>query len=407
MTDSRPGRQLDTWQQVRRPVFVVLAIGVVARLILDFATGSNGDIDHGGQIAAILIHHPLSAYSDQRVAVYPYPPGYFGVLALTKWFSDGTGIAFHTLERLPIIAADIATAWVVARWLAGRGESVRRCVLGTSLIALNPLSAVISGIHGQLDPVPTFLAVAALSAWTRMPAGRRAYVAGTLLGVAAAVKPAPAVIIVALLVVCQSVREAAKLVLPFVVILGGVLAPWLIASWTATTTWLRYQGLPGIGGLSLVAQPRLATLWLAGATPHPNAALHHLERHADAVTLIALAIATAVVALRRPKPEVGALLMLLPLYVLGVNLSVHYTVWVLPLLVMAVPRAAAVVAAVMLIPGTFVYLPLIRGELASRASPWSTGVVETVYVPVVFALMAAAAIGFVVVASRSRWHDIA
>ncbi len=406
MTESRPGRGSDSWPSVRRPVYAVLGIGLLARLVLDFATGSNGDIDHTGQLAAVLIHHPLSAYSFQHTAIYPYPPGYFGVFAATKWFSDATGVAFHNLERLPVIAADLAIAWIVARWLADRGGSVRRCTVGAALIALNPLFIAISGFHGQLDPISTACAVAALWAWSRLPIGRRAYVAGALLGVGAAVKPAPTVVIVALLVICDSLREAAKLVVPFAVILAGALAPWLIASWSATTTWLRYQGLPGIGGLSLLAEPRAATLWLSGVIVHPNGALRQLERHADAATVVALAIAAVVVAIRRSRPDVGALLMVLPLYVLGVNLSVHYSVWVLPLLILAAPRAAAAVAVVLLIPGTFVYLPFIRGELASPASPWSAGVVEAVYDPVVFGLMLASAVGFVVVAARSRRQDI-
>jgi hypothetical protein len=99
--------------------------------------------------------------------------------------------------------------------------------------------------------------------------------------------------------------------------------------------------------------------------------------------------------------------MLLPIYVIGVNLSVHYTVWVLPFLILARLRIAAAIATVLLVPGLFVYWPFIGGELATTASPWSTGVVEAVYVPVVFALMAAAAVGFVTLAIKARPDRIA
>jgi hypothetical protein len=382
-------------------VYAVLLLGLIARVVLALTTGTNGDIQHGHQLGVILLHHPLSAYSSQRLAIYPYPPGYFGVVALTQWLANATSIPFQTLERLPVIAADLATAWIVARWLADRGERPRRCIAGAALIALNPLSVVIAGYHGQLDQVSTFLAVAGLWSWTRLPVSRRGYVAGALIGLAAAVKPAPAVVIVSLLVVCTGLREAARLLLPFVAVLLGSLAPWLIASWTATTTVLRYQGLPGIGGLSIVVQPRSATLWLSGAVPHANAALTFLERHVDTITLIALAVATLVVAVRRPSPETGGLMMLLPLYAVGVNLSVHYTVWMLPLLILVAPRIAAAVATALLIPGIFVYWPFMRGELASTASPWSPALVESLYIPVVLGLMLAAAVGFVAMSFRS------
>jgi uncharacterized membrane protein len=386
----------ENWARCQRPLWLVLAAGLLARLVLDVTTGSNGDIGNAHLVAHVLTTHPLTAYSFQHKPIYPYPPGWFPVLALTDKVSTATGVSFAVLDRLPIIAADMVTAWVVARWLADRGNSPRRCVTGAALIALNPLSAVVSGFHGQLDQAATCFAVLAVWLWQRR-GPHRAVVAGLLIGTAAAMKIPPAIVGVALLVDCLNLREAAKLVGSMVVVPAVAVAPWLIKAPHAMYTQLHYQGLPGVGGLSIIVQRQFANLWLAGAPPHPSDALFRLELHAQRFTIGALVIGAVAVLITRPRPEVGAILMLLPLYFLAVNLSVHYVTWVLPFLAVAIaPLTLAAVEIVYLIPTTFVYFPGIQGELATTRSPWSTGVVQAVYVPTALALMLAAAIGFLV-----------
>src|SRR5207248_4644933 len=124
--------------------------------------------------------------------------------------------------------------------------------------------AAISAFHGQIDSVAILPAVAALSLWDRRPADGAAPIAcGLLLGIGGALKTVPLLVLFALLPSARSRWEGAKLTGAALVLPVLSLVPFAASDFSATFKALRYRGLPGIGGLSLVVQPRLARAWIS------------------------------------------------------------------------------------------------------------------------------------------------
>jgi Gpi18-like mannosyltransferase len=85
-------------------------------------------------------------------AAFNHPPSMIHVLASMMWLTKITGIAFPFWLRLAAILADTASVWVASRIFADRlSEPTVRW--GLLLLALSPALILVSGFHGNTDPV--------------------------------------------------------------------------------------------------------------------------------------------------------------------------------------------------------------------------------------------------------------
>src|SRR5581483_7561229 len=84
----------------------------------------------------------------RSVEIFNHPPFMVHVLRLLGWIASATRLPFPLVLRLPGIAADAASVWMVARLLGPRPSPVRLIAL-----ALSPVALMISGFHGNTDPV--------------------------------------------------------------------------------------------------------------------------------------------------------------------------------------------------------------------------------------------------------------
>jgi uncharacterized membrane protein len=311
---------------------------------------------------------------------WPYPAGYFPWLGLTEWASNHLGLEFHSLVRLVPIAADAALAWVIQAALGDRGAGERTRLAAAGLVALGPSFGLVSGYEGQIDAVAILPAAAAFLVWRRMPPSpRRALAAGLLVGVGAAIKTVPALMLLPLLAATRDRREATLLVSAAVAVPLVTIAPWLIAEPGDTVDSLRYTGLPGLGGLSLLAQPSLATAWLV-TDDFERSALTDLLIDARSALTIALVLAVAAYLLRRrPEPLTGALIVWTALFALGVNFGPRYLVWLLPFALMAGRLREAAALQLVAFPAAVI----VAGRL------WDERWLATVYVILMLALLAA------------------
>ena len=393
-----------------RRLWVVAGAAVLLRLALAVATGGNGDIEHMVFIADLLRTAALDADAGQRPddLAWPYPPGYFPLLVLIDGAQRLAGVPFALGARLVAIAANVALVLVVDAGLrrAAAARSTRQVAAGVLL--LSPLLVLETGWHAQVDVVAVLLATSAVVLWSSLPTGRRAWVAGALIGGAACVKIVPGVVLIALLATARTRREAAILVGSAAAVVLVAVAPWLLRDADAMVSRFGYRGLPGIGGLSVLVQPGLAELWLNGADVPLSGAQRRLQEHASLVNLATLLPAAGLVLWRRPAPAAGACLLLLGVYAGAANLALHYLVWITPMLLLAGwNRAAALLHGALLPLVVLVYWPAIDGTLTTPASPWPDWLTRAVYVPVAVALLLAALASLAWLAARlARGRDV-
>ena len=335
----------------------LIGLGLVVRTVVAFETyGFLYDMDSLHQVRAALGDDALNVYSTVNGDPYnrwPYPSGFFPFVSGSGVLADLLGAPFHGTSQLAPIAADAAIAWLVQDHLGRRGAGERTRLIAVALVALGPSIGIISGFNGQLDSVAMLAAVLALWFWERSDPGvRRALICGVLIGLGVSVKTIPGLMLIALLPSVRSFREAAALVVPAVALPFVLLLPWLIADPNATVEALRtHRALTGFGGISLLAQPGLADMWMSQEELKLSSLTEFLGDNEFPLTLLLMAPFMAVVLLRRTPPTAAAALLFCALPLLSIGFSFQYVVWALPLALMAgYLWQVAALQAVLLIP---------------------------------------------------------
>lgn len=342
-------------------LWLLIAIGVAARVIVAFSTrGQVYDLNSYALVNAALhahvfdVYHRLDDYSVPPYGRWPYPPGFFAFIVPLASLAHAAGLSFTSLIRVPACIADGAIAWLVQDFLGSRGYSERTRLAAAGLVALGPSFAVISGYHGQLDSVAILPAVAAVSLWTRTDADWRPYAAGALIGVGAAIKTVPIVMLLALLPSARSRREAVALVTTAVAIPLATFAPWLILDGQGKSLVWTYRGGPGLGGISLLTDPSLPQIPFGTAHGTVRGLTKSVFEDARWITGAALLGAAALLARYRPPAVQAAAFLWLVVWAFGVTFFLQYLVWGLPFLIMAGYLWPVLILQLALLPATIV-----------------------------------------------------
>jgi hypothetical protein len=392
----------------RRALWSLIAVGILARVALALTTfGQPFDVDSFYIVRAALTDHGLEFYGYVNEPSlggfrWPYPPAFLPWLPISDRLAGLTGIDYHDLVQLPAIAADAAIAWLVQRFLAGRGVAERTRLLAVAAVMFGPAFVAISGYHTQIDSVAILPAVAAVVVWVERPEARRRWLwAGLLVGLAAALKTTPILVLLALVPSARSLREAAATAATACAVPGLALAPFFFVDPGDVLRLADYQGAPGAGGLTMVLDPSLLQFWLTDTysdRPSPLDPNGLVQLIADGTGPITVAVFAAIglfLARFRVDPVRGAMLIWLGLYAAGTAFFFQYLVWGLPFFLLAgrVREAIALQLAV-LIPIVLLY-----------AGPRDSAAAETAYYAIMTAVWLACAAAFVITARgvvRSR-----
>ena len=158
---------------------------------------------------------------------FNHPPFMAHALLAMGAIADRTGVAFPFWLRLPAIIADAASVWLVSRLMVLRGcppPAGRAGTVSLLLLAAAPASVMISGYHGNTDPVVMCLVLLSVHVWERW---RNALVAGAALGMALNVKAVPLVFVPALLLYVSASRRLVYAGAASVVVFAGSV-PYLL-----------------------------------------------------------------------------------------------------------------------------------------------------------------------------------
>ena len=362
--------------RVERRVAVLIAGGTVARLIVALLThGEPFDMNSVRIVGRGLAEHGLDAYASINLGNYhwPYPPGFFPWIALSGAIAGGYGHLFDVMIRLPMIAADAALAWLVQDYLRLRGASDRTRLAAAAVVALGPVFAIVSGYQGQMDSLAILPAVLALVLWERADGRLRGPAAGVLIGIGAALKTVPLLMVIAVAPGARSRREATWLVLVAIAVPVAAIAPFLLAQYDATEAAVRtYHGYPGQGGITLALQPGLAKAWLLDDPLRPTGLVRTLIDHAQVVNALIYAAVAALVVRFRPPPAQAASVLWLATYALAPAFFFQYLIWGMPFFVMAgYLRGAALLQLAVFVPALLFYI-----------GPWESDLPVYAYVPV-------------------------
>jgi hypothetical protein len=382
---------------MRRTLWVLvglIALGTAIRLV--FALGTDGnefDLQSYNLVGGFLRDgHPFDVYSqgtaNPPLVRWPYPPAFFPVFVVLRAIANHSPLALDDSFRLTCTAADALLAYLVFVLLRRRDGDERRALVGAGVIALGPSLIAVSGFHGQLDTVAWLPAVGALLVWER--AGeRRGVWAGLLVGLAAGIKTVPIVLVAALWPTARHHRERLTATVAAAAVPVGLFLPFLAADHAGVTDAVNYRGLPGFGGLSLLAQPDLAVSWFSREPVTQTGLTQHLQNLNVLFVAAALLVTAAVCWRARTAAPRAAVMLVLAVAIAGVNFNVTYVAWIAILLVAAgMLREAIVLQAWLLVP------TLLAEGSRSVDGGWSEGVVLWVYVPMMLVVLFAFVIGW-------------
>jgi hypothetical protein len=368
-------------------VAAVLAIGLGIRLFIAWKCVPTGDNRVFAAAADDLRRHGFSfyGYSETVDGNYPYPPAYLPVFLMAQHLS-GAGVAtFWQAARVVPILADLALAWIVQAHLSTERTWFR--ALAALAIALGPSFVASSAVEAQIDAVAILPTVVAVLLWQKNVTHRALY-CGLLVGLGAAIKTIPLILILALLPTVISRKEAVRLVAATAVIPALALAPFALADWNGTISALRYVGYPGAGGLSLVVQPSLAGHY--NGDGDLSSAYPLLLQWGWLLTVIGLSVTALLLYRSRLAALPAAAVLMLVLYATSMNWYPQYLAWGFPFFLLCGYVLPVVISELVVTwPILFNYRPQLGGRISTPS-----------YVLVMDALWLAAAASAAVVVRR-------
>ena len=223
----------------------VLALSVGLQLALGLLLGHANDtrvfmatgwlVAHGRDPYVALdlsrhFHH--AGFSVIKSVGYPPPwPLLTGLIYAGAHAVSGSFLLYNLALKLPVIAANVGLAYLVAAVLRDRGATPATCRWAWTFLLLNPFLLYVGAAWGEIDALVALLALAAL--W--LLSHRRLEASALLLALAACVKPTALPLLAAAVLALsgESLLRAARYA---VVCLAGValfyVAPFFAFGWS-------------------------------------------------------------------------------------------------------------------------------------------------------------------------------
>ncbi|WP_052433278.1 glycosyltransferase 87 family protein [Streptacidiphilus carbonis] len=316
--------QLTPRDPVRRARLVVLgaALAVLAlKIWLAATTHGTQDVSTFTQFARVIGKvGPVGIYGVPHPAVdlYNHPP-LTGDLLWLLWHISRHGVPFALLIRIPASVADVFTSLLVFSLVRAWRKSTRQAMWAGIGTACSPVLVIISGFHGNTDPV--FILFLLLSVWL-LTERRLPLPAGIAFALAVSIKVVPLVALPVLLL--WALLHSRRTLLMF---LGG-LAVTLVVIWGPAAIGHWPQLRTNVLGYNGWSAPQWGLAQLLSDLGMKRADLHPLLDHLRTPVVAASALLGMLLVWRRRDalgPAVG--ISLACLLLLSTATGTQYLSW--------------------------------------------------------------------------------
>jgi hypothetical protein len=360
-------------------VAVASFVAFSIKLAIAWNTFGTNDVISFYQFAVFLNLHGLEWTYTHEIA-FNHPPliAYF-LIAIYKLSQipvlDENGVSFPFLLRFPGIVADLVTVWVVFRIVTL--ARLKTPAWALMLFALSPVSLMISGFHGNTDPVMVmFLGLAALGCVQEKPV-----LSGIFFAIACQIKIIP-VLLMPMFFFYWWHRRAALKYLSSAVLISIALwnVPLLKFPLTFAENVLSYGSFWGLWGI---------TYWLrlTGLREFSSVTFFKFPPLENVVVIIlklVIIIAVLLIAWRRRQLGPTGLVHSMAyawiiFFVLSPGVCAQYMIWLAPFVLLLWPSFYAILTATSTLFLFFFY------NVISGGFPWylaiSTSKLNTVWTP--------------------------
>lgn len=309
-----------TAEAQRSLIVAALVVGTAIKVWWAATTSGSNDVHHFQDFARGVQQFGVYGIYGHHIIAPPYnhPPLTGWILLVLGWLSHH-GMPFRLLIRLPATFADIITTILVYKLIRAR-RPAHEATLAAVMLALSPVLLVISGFHGNTDPI--FVMFAVLSFYL-LVTDRPAILAGVCFGAAVSLKLVPVVVLPVLLLVAlrSGVRRLAAFVAGAGVVFVLLWVPAILLNWGPfKQNVLEYAGY---GGRPRWGLPEIGHVLVISK--------HHMDLLEGPGRLVVLMVSAGIpllVAWLRPRATVPAFGMTLALFLVGTTASAtQYLAW--------------------------------------------------------------------------------
>ena len=276
------------FQAMSRPwkiaIFSAAAAAFVGKILLALNTYGSNDVYAWERFAQWSRIFGAGIYTADPA--FNHPPSIIHVLQAMTWLAKTTGIFFPFWIRLPAILADSASIWILLRIFRRRLHEPL-VLWALLLVAVSPTLILVSGFHGNTDPVVMFFVL--LSVWLTDDGSD--WASGAAFGAAMCVKVLPLIVLPVLFFYRPTLRRR---IIFLVSTLPVILISWSPYLFRDPLPVLRqvvgYQSIYGHWGLS----------WLAWHLTFFRPTWHDTFQHAGAYAVLTIILIGAFFVNRSP-----------------------------------------------------------------------------------------------------------
>ncbi len=240
-----------------RPVLFVAAVAFLAKCLLALLTyGTNDITTFTLDLAKVSTQGASALYREGiqfsargitfPVQVFSHPPAMINVLKFWEFLHRVTGLPLQFWMRFSCALADAVGLIVLSR--IAQLTRLRLTTPNLILIAACPISIMISGFHGNTDPIMVLFVLVSVY----FTEADRPGVAGIWFGLALCVKIVPLMLGFVFLLYFPSVRSRVRFMGAAAAVFFVACLPWLASDFMLIVrSLLSYNGLPGVWSAAL------------------------------------------------------------------------------------------------------------------------------------------------------------
>jgi hypothetical protein len=255
------------------------------------------------------------------------PPLNIPVIRCMGWLADLTGLPFRFWLRLPCIFADIGSLLLVWALLKNQARETKSIVL--LMLAVCPASIMISGFHGNSDPVMIFFVLLSIYLLDKYKAP---WLSGLAFGLALSIKVVPLIFVPAFFFYLTNLRARVTFVVTVagVFVIGAMPYIWLDPRIIAVKVF-GYSSYYGVWGWTRL----LSSVLGQASTSHPAGVHATINVAGKLLLLLSISALSLWMNKKKEKPSLfiqcGAVTFLF--MVLTPGFGIQYLSWCIPFVV--------------------------------------------------------------------------
>lgn len=299
----------------------ILLLGLVIRVFLALVFHGSFDVDNAYYFADLL----LCGKNIYVNSSYNYTPVWSLFLYLINSIHFFSGIPFYFLIKIPAIIADLIIIYFVFRLTFLLTKNNITSTLASLVYALNPVSLIITSLHGQFDSIP--LAFILASIYYLIISNQNIILSAVSIGTAIAFKSWPVVFLPLILYQLREQKKRMFKILIWSVLISFIsLFPYLLITPQAVIeNVFMYRGTRDFGISQILFFLRNNHLYEDFVDSYFSNSI--------IIAVILLIISYLIYTKKKFSLLKGIIITFLFFYIFSASLGAQYLVWIIPFLV--------------------------------------------------------------------------